>query len=107
MTFDKFSSIDIEGFLFDGTFESSVNIATYLREKGQLRVSRFTIEHFNSGSRLGQTNLSFIVMPWKHDPNDKGATYVLFVGDLLRVQPNNFEVIKKDVLARFWRKSDG
>lgn len=106
MEFETFTGITIEGVVFDGTFESSVKIANYLRENAQHRIDKFSINHFNSGSRLGNTNLSFNLIPMKGDVNGKAQEFVLHVGDLLRVQPSNFEVIKKEMLAKYWNKNE-
>lgn len=99
----KFKSIEIEGVIFDGTFEASVDIANFLKEAVQGKVSKFAINHFATGSRLGETNITFTLRPNRRDdPNAKAEELTLYVGDLLRIQPSNIEVIRKRLLDRYW-----
>lgn len=97
---------ELEGIVFDGSFESSVAIAEMLKAKYQHRVSQFGIQHFNSGSRIGQTNLSFVIEPLKGEPNARNEEFTLYVGDFLRIQPSNLEVISHSLLKRYWTPAE-
>lgn len=104
MELTRYKGIEIEGFVFDGTFESSVAIAEVLRERYTHRVRQFNIVHYNHGSRLGETILSFTIIPPKTDPNGRDQEFKLNVGDLLRVQPNAVNVITRGFLQAYWVK---
>lgn len=102
-----FQGKSITGIVFDGTFDASIAIANFVKEsKWGNSIDKFTIEHYNIGSRLGKTHLSFAVLPVKTDPNNRSnREFTLYVGDFLTLEgAGGFEVVRGTHLQTYYAR---
>lgn len=87
----------LKGVVFNGEFDSAVNLVKYIDKHRQGKpIKHLTLERFSLGNIHGQTNLSF-----ETDSNK----ITLYHGDFLVFHGNSFKRISKDNL-REWFKTD-
>lgn len=87
----------LKGVVFDGKFDSAVDLVKYIDKHRQGKpIENLTIERFSLGNIHGKTNLSFEVDSRKITLNH---------GDFLVFHGNSFKRIGKDNLDE-WFKTD-
>lgn len=106
MELQKFTGVELEGVLFDGTFESTVKIVEFLTNevniKNGSKVSKFSIEHQRFNDNEFGATMTFTVLPMKGNPNDKSREFTLRHNDLLVLVGRRLDVIKSGMLSRYW-----